>query len=343
MSLQSWEFRTLFLPRPGPAWPGYPASETCDLGAVGNARRAVDAAATGRARLAFADELEAWTKLAALAEAAAESAGAAGAESTSSFEDDERDPCAVAAASLAAVGRRAARAVAASVAASEAAGALVVVDAAAPLETPAALAPVLDGGADPASLSVAAVLRALRLDEDAHAAAAAHAAAKGAVRTVRGALGAAACAALRRAVDERRERRRDTVDGGADNQRNLALAELEALAGAAATQRLVAAAGGGAWDAVDVFVRRYARDDGRRGLGFHADGATRTCNVALSDDDPGGGGRLVVVAGGAVAALPRRAGDATLHDSTLLHAVTAVRPGAVRYSLILFFFRRAPR
>ena len=37
------------------------------------------------------------------------------------------------------------------------------------------------------------------------------------------------------------------------------------------------------------------------------------------------------------------AGDATLHDSTLLHAVTAVRPGAARYSLILFFFRRAPR
>jgi predicted 2-oxoglutarate/Fe(II)-dependent dioxygenase YbiX len=79
------------------------------------------------------------------------------------------------------------------------------------------------------------------------------------------------------------------------------------------------------------------------GLGFHADGATRTCNVALSDDDPAGGGRLVDVAGGAVAALPRRAGDATLHDSTLLHAVTAVRPGAARYSLILFFFRRAPR
>jgi hypothetical protein len=46
----------------------------------------------------------------------------------------------------------------------------------------------------------------------------------------------------------------------------------------------------------------------------------------------------LVVCGGAVHGIhPRLEGEATVHDSSLLHAVSRVRLGSVRYSLIIFY------
>ena len=82
---------------------------------------------------------------------------------------------------------------------------------------------------------------------------------------------------------------------------------------------------------------RYATDT-RPWIPFHCDAAEITANVALTDDtDGGGGGQLLAVCGGEVRPLRRVCGDATVHSSALLHAVSAVRKRRVRYSLILFF------
>ena len=49
-----------------------------------------------------------------------------------------------------------------------------------------------------------------------------------------------------------------------------------------------------------------------------------------------GGGVLLGVYNGSVRALARRAGDATVHPSSLLHGVSRMHAGE-RYTLILFF------
>ena len=49
-----------------------------------------------------------------------------------------------------------------------------------------------------------------------------------------------------------------------------------------------------------------------------------------------GGGHLLAVYDGAVRVVSRRAGDATVHPSSLLHGVSRMREGS-RYTLILFF------
>ena len=91
----------------------------------------------------------------------------------------------------------------------------------------------------------------------------------------------------------------------------------------------------------EMFVRRYTMET-RPWIGFHTDAYEVTCNVALSDDDPEGGGRLLGVYGGAVQSMPRSEGSATVHSSKLLHAVASTRAGQMpRYSLIIFFDRRA--
>ena len=69
---------------------------------------------------------------------------------------------------------------------------------------------------------------------------------------------------------------------------------------------------------------------------FHADTAMVTVNVALNDETAHSGGGLLAVFDGAVQHLPRAEGEATVHASTLLHAVTCMTSGT-RYSLIVFF------
>ena len=91
--------------------------------------------------------------------------------------------------------------------------------------------------------------------------------------------------------------------------------------------------------AVEIFVRRYSPTT-RPWFPFHQDRATMTVNVALSDDAAHEGGRLLCVYAGKVHRLERSEGSATIHRSTLLHAVSRMTSG-VRYSLILFFGQRS--
>ena len=168
-----------------------------------------------------------------------------------------------------------------------------------------------------------------------------------------GALDASSCATLRAAVDARRSVAKDSVDHSAEHQLNLTLEELREIVGPAAVasllelpQRLQAElSGAGATPAeasaasfrIECFVRRYKREE-RPFIGFHCDQAAFTCNVALADDALHEGGRLVCVADGELQEIARQEGEATVHPSALLHAVSAMQRG-IRYSMILFFHR----
>ena len=63
-----------------------------------------------------------------------------------------------------------------------------------------------------------------------------------------------------------------------------------------------------------------------------------TVNVALSSDAAHGGGRLLGIFQGRVHRLEREEGCATVHPSTMMHAVSRMTHGA-RYALIVFFGR----
>jgi len=89
----------------------------------------------------------------------------------------------------------------------------------------------------------------------------------------------------------------------------------------------------------DIFVRYYSLHT-RPWVPFHVDGAEITVNVALANDTPHTGGRLLALCGGSNQYFDRNEGDALVHSSTLLHAVTATGPNVARYSLIAFFRRR---
>jgi len=89
----------------------------------------------------------------------------------------------------------------------------------------------------------------------------------------------------------------------------------------------------------EAFIRRYSPEE-RPFIKFHADAYELTVNIALSDDAEHEGGRLIGLFRGQVQALLRGEGGATVHSSSLLHAVTRMSRG-VRYSLILFFDRNA--
>jgi hypothetical protein len=173
------------------------------------------------------------------------------------------------------------------------------------------------------------------LDARAYASAAFYAAQPlaAAVASERRVLDGAACGALRAVADAEATKNRDTVDGGPDHQVGLDAARLEELLGPAPAARLEALATGGEAGTVAAFARKYEAG-ARPWIPFHNDAASRTVNVALS---PGEDDALLVVCGGAVTAVPRGEGDATIHDSSLLHGVRA-SPRA-RYSLILFFRR----
>ena len=163
------------------------------------------------------------------------------------------------------------------------------------------------------------------------------------------ALDSSACAILRDAVDATRSTSIDSVDGGAEHQRRLSAADLAALVGSAKAERLLAlpilfsgaaddsasSADGAVPPPTDIFVRRYTAEE-RPWNPFHHDAAAVTINVALNDDGAHGGGRLVALFDDRVATIERAEGEATVHDSRLLHAVTRTTHG-VRHSLILFF------
>ena len=65
---------------------------------------------------------------------------------------------------------------------------------------------------------------------------------------------------------------------------------------------------------------------GVRRIQFHCDEAAVTVNVACADDARHAGGRLVCVVGDELRTLERDEGEATVHPSSLLHAVTAMAP-----------------
>ena len=86
----------------------------------------------------------------------------------------------------------------------------------------------------------------------------------------------------------------------------------------------------------DIFLRRYSADT-RPFIKFHCDHALVTLNVALAADPQAeDGGQLLVVSGNKVEAISRLQGEAAIHCSDLLHAVSRIRKGT-RYSMLIFF------
>ena len=83
-----------------------------------------------------------------------------------------------------------------------------------------------------------------------------------------------------------------------------------------------------------LFARRYTAGT-RPWCPFHFDVALCTVNIALTDDASHEGGRLLAVFDGCVHEMARVEGCATVHPSSLLHAVSRMRSGT-RYSLIIF-------
>ena len=138
----------------------------------------------------------------------------------------------------------------------------------------------------------------------------------------------------------------DSVDGAADHQRPLSLEELESLIGARQAETLCSLPA--AFSPVheqqmrptEIFVRRYTGAT-RPWNPFHQDSAAVTINVALNNDAEYVGGRLLAVLNDQVASISRAEGEATVHDSRLLHAVSRMVSG-VRYSLIMFFGEADP-
>lgn len=155
-------------------------------------------------------------------------------------------------------------------------------------------------------------------------------------------LSNSSCASLRAAVDERRSVAKDSVDHAPEHQLNLTVEVLTRLIGKKDSATLLSLPGRLRPDfdsskyRIQIFVRRYTRDT-RPWIQFHNDNAAFTVNVALAADKQHEGGRLICVVGGELRNLERDKGEATVHPSTLLHAVTAMRGTGVRYSLIVFF------
>lgn len=219
----------------------------------------------------------------------------------------------------------------------------------------------------PASISAAALLREVCEEAPYSQYCAAKAALAGGeagtVLLARAVLAADKCSALRTALDEDGTSTIDSVDEQREHVLYLSPAELRAIVGDEGVRRLhalprrfseeeaianvanahsadtTAASAGEKYELFDCFLRRYAATDGDQLLtSIHADTATLTVNVALTSDADVVGGTLLGVYDGAVRAIPRGAGDATVHSSALLHGVTRMRAG-IRYSMICFYSR----
>ena len=172
-----------------------------------------------------------------------------------------------------------------------------------------------------------------------------------------GVLPREACAALREAVDANASLLLGTTDAMPEHTLHVDYEQLQGLIGHAAAATLSqlparyrrqaeaaragAASGGGVAEEqapvlTECFIRRFSAET-RPWIKIHADVAAVTVNVALTgDDEYPGGGQLLGVYDGAVRAVERRAGDVTVHPSSLLHGVSRMHAGA-RYTLILFF------
>ena len=186
------------------------------------------------------------------------------------------------------------------------------------------------------------------------------------------ALEPVACEACRKAVDAASFSAADSVDGCTDFQLNCTRKELEEFVGKRRVAQLWSVAnkalrhfrGEEDWpsdeeeleeeegseeqldkpesnpsllDAHEIFIRRYTPDT-RPWFPFHRDRSELTINIALSDDAQHGGGRLLCLLDGAVRRVERSEGGATVHPSSLMHAVSRMTHGA-RYSLIIFLGR----
>ena len=84
-------------------------------------------------------------------------------------------------------------------------------------------------------------------------------------------------------------------------------------------------------------TRLFFSRETRPWIQFHCDQAAITVNVALKADWLHEGGKLICVVDGELRSIERDEGEATVHPSSLLHAVSRMRGDGVRYSLIVFY------
>ncbi|KAJ1478580.1 hypothetical protein T484DRAFT_2929878 [Baffinella frigidus] len=134
---------------------------------------------------------------------------------------------------------------------------------------------------------------------------------------------------------------RQKAAGEADFKLPLSHAELGALVGEEAARRLDALFRrfGGKERAYTVKIRRVEAVAGGRCINFHTDNSRRTMQVALNDEGDYDGGRLVFATEDGLFWPSRKAGSATLHDSSIAHGVSMHTRG-VRYGL--FFLEATP-
>ena len=141
----------------------------------------------------------------------------------------------------------------------------------------------------------------------------------------------------------------DTVDDLPEYQVNLSVEGLTELLGrdkVAALLKMPEALGAPSglaardlYERIEIFVRMYSRRT-RPYIAFHSDTCSYTVNIALNDDGSFDGGKLLVMNGAALKAPPHSLGTAILHAGNLVHGVSKIERGT-RYSLILFFYRKA--
>lgn len=132
----------------------------------------------------------------------------------------------------------------------------------------------------------------------------------------------------------------DSIDALPDHQLDLSTDRLVALIGADAVNAVLALPSRigdcGPLSIREIFVRRYSCAPSRPWLPFHGDRARTTANISLSDPESHTGGCLLAAIDGAIVAIPRAEGQATVHNSALLHGVSKLTSGS-RYSLLIFF------
>ena len=140
----------------------------------------------------------------------------------------------------------------------------------------------------------------------------------------------------------------DQVDGCPDWQVNISEKKLIRIIGKDARDRLwkvpsildpEEAASSESFDRVGIFIRMYQRGT-RPWMPFHRDGNQWTVNVALNPSDEFVGGRLLALHNRQLQIVERDEGDATCHNDSVFHAVSAIKEGT-RYSMILFFHQRS--
>ncbi|KAJ1485582.1 hypothetical protein T484DRAFT_2418631 [Baffinella frigidus] len=121
--------------------------------------------------------------------------------------------------------------------------------------------------------------------------------------------------------------------GQADFKLNLSHAELATCVGEEAARRLDGLFRGYGGKDYTIVVRRVEAVAGGRCIAFHTDGSTpHTLQVRLSRESDYDGGQLVFATEEGLVATSRKAGSATLHDSSIAHGVSLHTRG-VRHSL----------